>query len=90
MSFIWLYLKINISDFRLILLDHTRYVCVITNVVLAVLMPSHSILARSKMATTWIATIKYGGSNFSLQYSWGITDQNARRRLVVLAKELRS
>ena len=22
MSFIWLYLKINISDFRLILLDH--------------------------------------------------------------------
>ena len=25
MSFIWLYLKINISDFWLILLDHTTY-----------------------------------------------------------------
>ena len=25
MSFVWLYLKINISDFRLILLDHTTF-----------------------------------------------------------------
>ena len=28
MSFIWLYLKISISDFRLILLDHTTNVAV--------------------------------------------------------------